>query len=136
MNFLATTSVENLLLLLLVIGLSAFSPWLAKKRGQHKEAHDLRRQADDSPSHLLLAGSERHPVEVRERASERTRPLQQLDTPPAHPSTIPSAQSRIRSRDGTNAVALVRHSQTVRQAFIASLVFGQPKTLEETHQGM
>jgi hypothetical protein len=125
MNFFAATSVESLLVLLLVMGLSALSPWLARKRAQHDEAHQLPRQPDDAPPAALVRS--RNP-EVTGRDQARARPLRRLVTHPGHPAAVPIAQPRLRSRDGAAAVALVRHSQTVRQVFIASLVFGEPKT--------
>jgi hypothetical protein len=127
MNFFAATSVESLLVLLLVMGLSALSPWLAKKRAQHDEAHHLPRQAADAPPAALVRSGN---PEVTGRDQASARPPQRLDTHPVHPAAAPIARPSMRSRDGAAAVALVRHSHTVRQAFIASLVFGEPKTFE------
>ena len=68
--------------------------------------------------------------EVSERPQKATRPFEKLDAAPKHPATVASSRRWRRSREGARAVALVRDARTVRQAFVASLVFGPPKALE------
>ncbi|MBI4325571.1 MAG: hypothetical protein HY674_09940, partial [Chloroflexi bacterium] len=46
------------------------------------------------------------------------------------PATVVNTGRRRRSREGARAIALVRDARTVRQAFVASLVFGPPKAFE------
>lgn len=56
--------------------------------------------------------------------------LEKLSAPPRHSTMTTSGSRRRRSLIGDRAVAQVRNSRTVRQAFVASLVFGPPKSLE------
>jgi hypothetical protein len=68
--------------------------------------------------------------EASERPEKATRLLQKLDAAPKRPATVASNRRWRRSPEGVRAVALVRDARTVRQAFVASLVFGPPKALE------
>ena len=55
---------------------------------------------------------------------------EQLNEQGRHPATVVNTRRGRRSRTGARAVALVRDARTVRQAFVASLVFGPPKAFE------
>lgn len=55
--------------------------------------------------------------------------LERLGVPPPH-STVITRGHRRRSSVGDRAIAQVRNPRAVRQAFVASLVFGPPKSLE------
>lgn len=113
MNLLAATSWESLLALLIFISLSALSTGLTKKRREKgAEAHEMAGPlAATSPSPLLEEEREKTGVSARSIDSVAVR----------HP---------LRSRERARAVPLLRDRKTVRQAFIASLVFGSPKAFE------
>lgn len=53
-----------------------------------------------------------------------------LAGPATRAAVVVTAQRKRSSRTGARAVALVRDARTVRQAFLASLVFGPPKAFE------
>lgn len=52
---------------------------------------------------------------------------------PLRPTAVASSRRRY-SRDGAHAIELVRNARTVRQAFVASLVFGPPKAIADSHR--
>ncbi len=56
-----------------------------------------------------------------------------LPGPATRATVVVTAQRKRSSRTGARAVALVRDARTVRQAFLASLVFGPPKAFETSH---
>lgn len=80
--------------------------------------------------HPALTRAEATRLEAGERREQAARRFEQLSEQGRHPATVLSAARGRRSRTGARAVALVRDSRTVRQAFVASLVFGPPKAFE------
>jgi hypothetical protein len=69
-------------------------------------------------------------TEVSERHKEGARRFVHLDEQGRHPATVVETGRGSRSRAGARTVALLRDSRTVRQAFIASLVFAPSKGWE------
>ncbi len=69
-------------------------------------------------------------VEPGEQLEQLARHFEQLNVTGRRPATLGNTGHKQRSRERTRAVALVRDAGTVRQAFVASLVFGPPKAFE------
>ena len=86
--------------------------------------------APPSRPHPALARANATRIEVSEHNEEAVRRFAQLSEQGRHPATVVNTGRGRRSRTGARAVALVRDAQTVRQAFVASLVFGPPKAFE------
>ncbi|HRY47612.1 MAG TPA: hypothetical protein P5186_06160 [Candidatus Paceibacterota bacterium] len=70
------------------------------------------------------------PVRPVVQADRRSEPLKARAKHPAPPATVVDTGRERRSREGTRAIGLLRDHRTVRQAFVASLVFGPPKAFE------
>lgn len=96
-------------------------------------------EADRPPAMQTAPPSRPHPtlvqanatrIETSEPNEEAVRRFEQLNEQGRHPVTVVHTGRGGRSRAGTRVVALVRDSRTVRQAFVASLVFGPPKAFE------
>lgn len=83
--------------------------------------------APPSRPHSALARASVTALQTSERHEQAVRRFEQLNEQGRHPATVVNTGRGGCSRAGTRAVALVRDSRTVRQAFVASLVFGQPK---------
>ena len=86
--------------------------------------------APPSRPHLALAQANATRIETSEPQEEAVRRFEQLNEQGRHPATVVDTGRGRRSRAGARAVALVRDARTVRQAFVASLVFGPPKAFE------
>jgi hypothetical protein len=69
-------------------------------------------------------------VEPGQRPEQIARHAEPFMESGRHPATVVSTGRPHRSHGGTRAIALVRDPRTLRQAFVASLVFGPPKALE------
>ncbi len=80
--------------------------------------------------HPALARASATAIKTSQQTEEAVRRFEQLNEQGRHPATVVNSERRERSRSVTQAVALVRDSRTVRQAFVASLVFGPPKAFE------
>ena len=80
------------------------------------------------PAALARANAAR--IETLRRDEEAARRFEQLSQKARHPATAVGIGRGRRSPDGKRAIAMVRDPRTVRQAFIASVVFGPPKALE------
>jgi hypothetical protein len=91
-------------------------------------------QTDLPPQrHASLARAEATRLEAERRQRDAARRFEQLNEQARHPATVVNTARGLRSRTRARAVALVRDTRTVRQAFIASLVFGPPKAFETSH---
>lgn len=86
--------------------------------------------AAPSRPHPALARASATAIKTSEQNEEAVRRFEQLNEQGRHPATVVNAGRGRRSRAGARAVALVRDARTVRQAFVASLVFGPPKAFE------
>jgi hypothetical protein len=65
---------------------------------------------------------------LREDATEHLKRVG--ETTERHQVKVPVAHRRPLSAEATQTISLIRHPATVRQAVIASLIFGPPKALE------
>jgi len=70
------------------------------------------------------------PVRQARPALQTARRSEPLTAPPKHPAPGAGIMRGRRSREGARAIELLRDHRTVRQAFVASLVFGPPKAFE------
>ena len=86
--------------------------------------------APPSRPHIALARASAMAIKTSEQNEEAVRRFEQLNEQGRHPATVVNTRRGRRSRTGARAVALVRDARTVRQAFVASLVFGPPKAFE------
>ena len=86
--------------------------------------------APPSRPHPALARASATAFKSGEQKEEAVRRFEQLNEQGRHPATVVDTGRGRRSRAGAQAVALVRDPGTVRQAFVASLVFGPPKAFE------
>ncbi len=69
-------------------------------------------------------------IEASGRHEQAVRRFEQLSEQGRHPATVVNTGRGRRSPESGRAVGFLRESRTVRQAFIASLVFAPPKGLE------
>lgn len=69
-------------------------------------------------------------IEASGRHEQAVRHFEQLSEQGRHPATVVNCGRGSRSRESGRGAAFLRDSRTVRQAFIASLVFAPPKGLE------
>ena len=104
-------------------------------RDEAQEAYEAARPpaiqtAPPSRAHLALARANATRIEASERQEKAARRFEQLNEQGRHPAIVVNTGRGRRSREGTRAVALVRDARTVRQAFVASLVFDSPKAFE------
>lgn len=106
-------------------------------RDESKETYEAARPptiqtAPPSRPHLALARASATGIETSERPEHEkaVRRFEQLNEQGRHPATVVYTGRGRRSREGTRAIGLLRDHRTVRQAFIASLVFGPPKAFE------
>ena len=83
-----------------------------------------------SQPHPALARANAARIEASERDEKAARRFEQLNEQAKHPATAIGIGRGRRSRAGARAVALVRDPRTVRQAFVASLIFDPPKAFE------
>lgn len=81
-------------------------------------------------SHSALTQANVARMEASERHEKAARRFEQLHEQGRHPATAVDIGRGRRSRAGARTVALLRDSRTVREAFIASLVFAPPKGWE------
>ena len=79
---------------------------------------------------LALARASATRIEASERNEQADRRFEQLNEQGRHPATVVNTGRGRRSRENTRAIGLLRDHRTVRQAFVASLVFGPPKAFE------
>jgi len=86
--------------------------------------------APPSRSHSALARASATRIEAGKQNEEAVRRFEQLNEQGRHPATAVGIGRKRRSREGTRAIGLLRDHRTVRQAFVASLVFGPPKAFE------
>ena len=86
--------------------------------------------APPSRPHPALARASATAIKTSEHNEEAVRRFEQLNEQGRHPATVVNTGRGRRSRAGARAIALVRDPRMVRQAFIASLVFGPPKAFE------
>jgi hypothetical protein len=104
--------------------------WVDKPRETYETSRPPAIQpAPPSQPHPALARASAIPIEPRGRHQKPTRHLAQLDVPHGHAATVVHTGRRP-SSEGARAVARVRDARTVRQAYVASLVFGPPKAFE------
>lgn len=107
-------------------------------RDEPQEAYETARPpaiqtASPSRPHPALARANATRIEASERHEKAARRSEQFNEQAdqvKHSATVVGIGRGRRSREGARAVALVRDARTVRQAFIASLVFGPPKAFE------
>jgi hypothetical protein len=105
--------------------------WMDEAQETHEAARPPAIQtAPPSRPHPALAGANANRIKNSEPNEEAVRRFEQLNEQGRHPATVVNTGRGRRSRTGVRAVALLRDSRTVRQAFIASLVFGPPKAFE------
>jgi hypothetical protein len=86
--------------------------------------------APPSRPHSALARASVTALQTSERHEQAIRRFEQLNEQGRHPATVVNAGRGRRSREGTRGIGLLRDHRTVRQAFVASLVFGPPKAFE------
>ena len=86
--------------------------------------------APPARAHPALSRANATRIEASERHEKAARRFEQLNEQGRHPATVVNTGRGLRSHAGARAVALVRDPRTVRQAFVASLVFGPPKAFE------
>lgn len=86
--------------------------------------------AAPSRPHPGLARANASSFETSEPNEEAVRRFEQLNEQGRHPATVINTGRGRRSPASARGVALVRDTRTVRQAFVASLVFGPPKAFE------
>lgn len=86
--------------------------------------------APPSRPHPALARASATAIKTSEHNEEAVRRFEQLIEQGRHPATVMNTGRGRRSRTGARVVALVRDPRTVRQAFVASLVFDPPKAFE------
>ncbi|MBI4660656.1 MAG: hypothetical protein HY735_17605 [Verrucomicrobia bacterium] len=157
-SFAAANFFENPLVLVIILLLGALSSWLAKRR-RTEGAGDASNGEQLLPAPGEQERStKRFNMEDVLRQLLGGEAVSQVPSPPPIASVMPDDQAspdrfeketpqpergRIgevsesvaagrqhRSRGGARVAALVRNSHTVRQAFIASVVFSSPKALE------
>jgi hypothetical protein len=96
-------------------------------------------EAAPPPAIQTTAPSRPHPalglanvtrIESSEPNEEAVRRFEQLNEQGRYPATVINTGRGRRSHASARGVALVRDARTVRQAFVASLVFGPPKAFE------
>lgn len=88
--------------------------------------------APPSRAHLALVRANATRIESSERQEKAAGRFEQLSEQGRHPATVGNTGRARRSREGTRAIGLLRDHRTVRQAFVASLVFGPPKAFEDS----
>jgi len=105
--------------------------WMEEAQETHEAARPPAIQtAPPSRPHPALAGANANRIRNREPNEEAVRRFEQLNEQGRHPATAVGIVRKRRSREGTRAIGLLRDPRTVRQAFVASLVFGPPKAFE------
>ena len=65
---------------------------------------------------------------LQEQVIERLKQVEAMTE--RHQASVPTAHRQAVSTDAVRSIALIRNRTTVRQAIIASLIFGPPKALE------
>ena len=86
--------------------------------------------APPSRPHPALAQASATAIKTSQQNEEAVRRFEQLNEQGRHPATVVNTGRGRRSREGTQAIGRLRDHRTVRQAFVASLVFGPPKAFE------
>lgn len=105
--------------------------WMDEPQETYEAAHPPAIQtAAPSRPHPALARADAARLEAGERHEKAVRRFEQLNEQGRHPATVVNTGRGRRSSTGARAVALVRDPRTVRQAFVASLIFDPPKAFE------
>ncbi|MBI4327809.1 MAG: hypothetical protein HY674_21465 [Chloroflexi bacterium] len=105
--------------------------WMEEAQETYEAARPPAIQTAPPPRpHPTLARASVTRTEVSDRREQAAQRFEPLDEQERLPATVVNTGRRRRSRAGVRAIALVRNARTVRQAFVASLVFGPPKALE------
>lgn len=105
--------------------------WMDEPRDTYEAARPPAIQtAPPSRSHPASARASATAIKTSEHHEEAVRRFEPLNEQGRHPVTVVNTGRARRSREATQAIRLLRDHRTVRQAFVASLVFGPPKAFE------
>jgi hypothetical protein len=99
---------------------------------QEEESYQTARQTTPPlrPPHIAVAQASIAANTASEQQEEAARRFEQLNEQGRHPAKVVGHGSGNRSRAGKRAASPWRNTRSARQAFVASMVFAPPKSLE------